>query len=148
MGRKLVAIITDDHTGKEVDETEAKPVTLSARIEDQIIEWEWWLVPTSRENLMTTLTKFCAAGGGEPITRDATAEPAPAANRNSKRTTNPDNEAIRTWHRHMFASLNAPQWKAMGLPEPKDKGAIPQAVRDAYYRDNPEVQQPTLDAEG
>lgn len=142
MGKRTVAVITDDHDGKAIEEADAKNPRLILELEGQETVWDLFFSPANCKGLETLIRKYCAHAE-DPVTRPVTG-PQPVLGRKA-RSADPNTDDMRRWYNETRGNLTPSQWAKMELPDLADKGRIPNAIVDAYYREYPQKRPQTQD---
>lgn len=132
MGKKLVALITDDHDGKDLDEDAATNSELVLTVDGKSTVWDLFMSPENTEGLKELVTKYCPHA--ESTERESTG-PQPVLR--AKSQANPKNQRIRAAWTALKENLPPSQWARMELPDPTSKGRIPGEVIAWYEREHP-----------
>lgn len=117
MARKQLVILTDDITG---DDITGKPGAGTVEFALDNVRYEIDLSAEGREKLKDTLKPYTAAGRRVASTVRRIPEP----QRGPARTDKEQLKEIRRWWRE--------NWELAKLPQPSDKGRIPDAVAQAH----------------
>jgi hypothetical protein len=123
MGKQIVTKLTDDLTGEELEENEAIEVTLTMLVKrpgedtEPAVRYELMFGAASLDTFNTDLAKYTTDAIPETVTP-----------KRPRDRVDPENARMREWWR----GLTVGQIRDMHLPDPTDRGRVPDAVKEAY----------------